>query len=111
MEIIDRYRGETRLLNMVEGYANYRHFYNNLCKGLNAIKEQLGLKYLTTYWARHTWSSIAYNELGISKDVISQALGHGNGNSVTDIYIDFSLKLIDDANRKVLDYVLYGKHQ
>ena len=35
------------------------------------------------------------------------ALGHAE-NSVTDIYIDFDDTKIDEANRKVLDYVFGG---
>ncbi len=108
MELIEKYKGEKHLLNFTDNYANYRHFYNNLCKGLGSIRNKLGLKSLTSYWARHTWATIAYNDCNISKDIIAQALGHGSG-SVTDIYLDKSQNLVDDANRKVLDWVLYGK--
>ena len=87
-------------------YANYRHFYNNLCKGLKEIKEQLGLEELTTYWARHSWATIA-RKLKISKDTIALALGHGS-HTVTDIYIEEDMAEVDEANRKVFDYVLYG---
>lgn len=105
-EIIDRYAGTDSLVNFAENYANYRHFYNNLCKGLNEVKKQLGLEELTTYWARHSWATIAH-KLKISKDVIAQALGHGS-HTVTDIYIEEDMEAVDEANRKVLDYVLYG---
>lgn len=105
-EIIERYAGKKRLVNFAENYANYRHFYNNLCKGLNAVKEQLGLEELTTYWARHSWATIA-RKLKISKDTIALALGHGS-HTVTDIYIEEDMAEVDEANRKVLDYVLYG---
>lgn len=105
-ELIEKYKGENYLLNYMESYQNYRHFYNNLCKGLSSIKEQLGIEELTTYWARHSWATIA-RKLRIHKDVIAQALGHG-GKTVTDIYIDEDMSPVDEANRKVLDYVLYG---
>jgi integrase len=59
---------------------------------------------LTSYWARHTWATIAYN-IGVSKDIISQALGHSNGVQVTDIYIQYDLEKVDEANRKVIDYI------
>ena len=104
--IIDRYAGTDRLVNFAENYGNYRHFYNNLSKGLNEIKKQLDLEELTTYWARHSWATIAH-KLKISKDVIAQALGHGS-HTVTDIYIEEDTQAVDEANRKVLDYVLYG---
>ncbi|MDE6222165.1 MAG: site-specific integrase [Muribaculaceae bacterium] len=105
-EIIDRYAGSEGLVNFAENYGNYRHFYNNLCKGLGEVKQQLGIEELTTYWARHSWATIAH-KLGVSKDVIAQALGHGS-HTVTDIYIEEDTKAMDEANRKVLDYVLYG---
>lgn len=107
MCIIERYSGGKRLLNFTDGYKNYRYFYNALCKGFKAIKEQLGLDDFTTYWARHSWATIAAS-LDIPKETIAAGLGHG-GNTVTDIYIDYDMRKVDDANRKVLDYVLYGR--
>ena len=62
---------------------------------------------LTTYWARHTWATLAAG-LEIPKETIAAALGHG-GNTVTDIYIDFDRKKVDEANRRVIDWVFYGK--
>jgi hypothetical protein len=58
---------------------------------------------LTTYWARHTWATIAA-ELDIPKETIAKALGHG-GREVTDVYIRFDDKKIDKANRQVIDYL------
>lgn len=62
---------------------------------------------ITTYWARHTWASIAA-QLDVPNETIAAALGHGFGNRITAIYIDFDSKKVDEANRKVLDYVLHG---
>ena len=62
---------------------------------------------ISSYWARHSWATIAAS-LDIPRDTIAHALGHG-GNTVTDIYIDFDEGKVDEANRKVLDWVLYGK--
>ncbi len=58
---------------------------------------------ISTYWARHTWATIA-SELDIPKETIAAALGHG-GNTVTDIYIDFDQKKVDEANRKIIAYL------
>ena len=63
---------------------------------------------LSQYWCRHTWATIAA-ELDIPKETIAAGLGHG-GNTVTDIYIRFDLRKVDEANRRVIDYVL-GKRQ
>lgn len=60
------------------------------------------------YWARHSWATIAYS-IGIPKDIISQALGHSFGVAITDVYIDYDNEKVDESNRRVLDWVLYGK--
>ena len=91
-EIIERYAGEEHLLNFTDSYANYRHFYNNLCNGLREIRDQLELEELTTYWARHSWATIAAS-LDIPKETIAAALGHG-GHTVTDIYIEFDKRKV-----------------
>lgn len=119
MEIINKYRGVKGLLCIADRWSDSRNFRHQCNKALQRIghveRKGLGGKKiitaewpeLTTYFARHSWATIAYS-IGISKDVIAQALGH-SGNTVTDIYIDKDPKLVDEANRRVLDWVLYGK--
>ncbi len=64
---------------------------------------------LSSYWARHTWGTYAA-ELDIPFDTISEALGHEHsGSETTLIYIKFRSQKIDPANRRVIDYLLYGK--
>jgi len=114
-EIINRYKGTNYLINILDNYTNYTSFTSKI----NAQLKRIGLvytdskgnkitkplfPYLTTYYARHTWATIAAS-LDIPKETIAAALGHG-GNTVTDIYINFDQKKIDQANRKVIDYLL-----
>lgn len=55
--------------------------------------------------ARRSWATIAA-ELDIPKDTIGKALGHSEwDSSTTDLYIKFDNKKIDEANRKVIDYL------
>lgn len=111
-KLIAQYRGDKNLLSYLDSYKDYRSFYMNTCKGLRAVKEAVNkrldepIKTLTTYYARHSWATIAAS-LDIPKDTIAAALGHG-GNTVTDIYIEFDRRKVDEANRRVLNYVLYG---
>ena len=118
-EIINRYHGNNYLLDVLDRYSNHKDYLHRLNENLQRIGnvEYVGCKgrkiykpyfpELTTYWARHSWATIAAS-LDIPKETIAAALGHG-GNTVTDIYIDFDRKKIDEANRKVIDWVLYGK--
>lgn len=95
--IIDKYPGKTHLLSFVEKVSCFRYNCNDL---LN--KQEKGL---TWYWARYSWANYAV-DLDIPKDIISEALGHKHGSTVTGIYIKYSLDKVDAANRKVIDYVL-----
>jgi len=44
--------------------------------------------------------------LEIPNETIAAALGHSFGNRTTAIYIDKDIRKVDEANRKVIDYVL-----
>lgn len=111
-EFIGKYRGDNHLLNYMDTYKDYRSFYMNTCIGLKAIRERLveknvaNIDTLTTYWARHSWATIAAS-LDIPKETIAAALGHSS-HTVTDIYIEFDYRKVDEANRRVLNWVLYG---
>jgi len=57
-------------------------------------------KPVSTYYARHSWATIARNH-GVPKDDIQAALGHGE--DVTDGYIDLDFGRIDRANLQILE--------
>ena len=46
------------------------------------------------------------NQLDIPRETITAALGHSYGNKTTAIYIAPDYRKVDEANRKVIDYVL-----
>jgi len=103
-EIIEKYRGKKYLLNTMENYADYRSATKRINKKLKDVAKECKInKKITTYYARHSWATIA-NRIGISRDTIRYALGHAGG-TVTDIYIDYDLEQVDEANRKVIDYI------
>lgn len=117
LEIINKYRGKEYLLNVMErNHGNYRNYMTAMNRGLKRLgdveRKGLGGKKVGTflfpgissYWARHTWATIAAS-LDIPKETISAALGHEIGSRVTSIYIDFDQKKVDEANRKVIDYL------
>ena len=116
--IIDKYHGTKNLLCIADRWTTHSQFGKQMNKALKRMGEmrRVGrggkkgfepiVPGLTTYWARHTWATIAAS-LDIPKETIAHALGHGN-DTVTDIYIDFDKRKVDEANRKVLDFV-FGK--
>ena len=119
MEIIARHksRKKDRLLSFLEeGDATVTNtFANNLTRHLRTIGEKERHSYyvtvhpieegITSYWSRHTWATMA-SELDIPMEVIGRSLGHSLwDNAVTSTYIKYDTKKIDEANRKVIDYL------
>lgn len=108
LQIIHRYKGKKYLLNIMENYSDYRTATKRINKKLKGVAEKCGIeKPITTYYARHTWATIA-SRLGIGRDTIRYALGHSL-NTVTDIYIDYDQEIVDKANRKVIDSLIIKK--
>ena len=77
--------------------------YHQRCKIINKHLKKLGglihsQEEITTYVFRYTYANIA-KQMGYSKDLIAEALGHEYGNKVTGIYLEqFDMKVIDDMN-------------
>lgn len=115
-EIINRYKGTGHLLSIRDRYINRKNFAFRMNHELQEIGEMKrvgrgGKKVyvplfpdLTAYWSRHTWATIAAS-LDIPIETISAALGHSYGSPTTAIYIAFDQRKVDDANRRVIDYV------
>lgn len=126
--LLDRYKGENYLVEAMDHVKDYRNYMNEINESLCLIgpmveeeiesDELFGetkkvsrlepiIPELTTYYARHCWATLAY-EIGISIDVISQALGHSMGNRTTLIYIKPDQGKVDAANKAVIDYLFDG---
>ena len=123
MKLIQKYRGEKKLLNFGETHEDKRSFVRTINKNLQKIgktdiinvrnrygrvkKEKIFkplFPHLTTYWARHTWATIAA-DIDIPDAVIDAALGHKPQYQIADIYIRRNEKKVDQAIKKVIDYV------
>lgn len=116
MHIIDKYKGEKYLLNFMDNNKDYKDILKQMNtqlklmgkverKGLGGKKSREPLfPQISTYWSRHTWATIAA-DLDIPIETISMALGHKAGYKITNVYIKFNQKKIDEANRKVIDYL------
>lgn len=127
-ELIDKYSGKSEYLleamDHYQHYENFLHYINDNLKEIGTIKWEMipdpndlfgqpklekhitpVIPGISSYFARHSWATFAY-DLGISLDVISQALGHSFGNRTTLIYVKSDRSKVDAANRKVIDFLL-----
>lgn len=114
--LLDKYKGKEHLLTWADEWKmeNFLHRCNLELQRIGAYKKkgrggkkiyQSLFPELTTYWARHTWATLA-SALDVPVDVIGHALGHSDeSHKVTNIYIKFDSVKVDNANRKVLDSI------
>ena len=115
MAIIEKYRGEKYLLSPMDRYTNHKNYLQHMNRALKKIglhyttsQKKTGTAFfpkLSSAWARHTWATVA-SALDIPVELIGRAMGHSwIKKIVTSIYIDFDMRKVDDANRKVIDAV------
>lgn len=115
LEIIHRYATDKRqscyLLPLIKRpgakdehcqYDSALRLYN---KRLKLLAKELGLKEnLTSYVARHSWATVAYDH-GISVAYISESLGHSS-EEVTYNYLEsFTVDMLANVNDFVIDIV------
>ncbi|MDR1129943.1 MAG: site-specific integrase [Prevotellaceae bacterium] len=121
MPLIEKYRDLTgeRVFKFYKMYSSIETFtaaingvYRKGAKGiiyptgLKKIGDAIGVNDLEFYAARHSWASVAQNDLDIDKYTVHTALNHViEEMKVTDIYTKKDWSPIDRANRKVLNYV------
>lgn len=108
--LLEQYRGRRALLTMADRYKTARDYNQHINAGLKRIIPEEPFSRLSTYWARHSWASIAYNELEAPIDTISAALGHQYGSRITAIYVNPDRRKVDELNRRMLDLV-FGSTQ
>jgi len=108
-ELLAKYRDDEggRVFSFYKRYSNERTFNKGVNDGLKQAAKITDIdKDLTSVFLRHSWATIARNKCNIDKDVIGKALNHIETiGTITDVYIETDWSIIDEANRKVLDYI------
>ena len=102
-------RHEGKLLNL-----STQHAVRVKCTSLVSVAAQricaaAGLPALTSYSFRHSWATIARNDVGASVDDVALALNHASAHHVTDKYIRKDFRRVDELNAEVLALV-FGLH-
>lgn len=92
-----------------ERYSDEAQFNRALNIGLRDIyKRYSGItgQKLQFYQFRHSWASVARNDLGADKGTIHESLNHVSRDfSIDDIYIKRDFRQINVLNAKVIDYI------
>ncbi len=95
-------------------YADFKGFNAGVNKGLKQLAETLDIdRGLSTYYARHTWATMASEDCEYNEMDVARALNHvgedggdfGKRLKVTRGYIHRRWEKTDKMNRQVLDFV------
>lgn len=107
LTLMEAYKGRRLLLGFADRYSTHKNFNTNVNKGLKEVGEAIGIEGLNTYYARHTWSTLAMNACGFDLDTVQQSLNHARrgADRITGIYIERDFSRAWEANRAVLDLV------
>lgn len=105
--LIEKYKGKERVFNFYERFATMESFNRAINIGLKGIGKEFGIERLQFYAARHSMATIAVNDVKISKYIVNDMLNHTDQSlRITELYIKKDFNTINEANVKLLDYVL-----
>ncbi len=111
-KIIDKYRDKSRkrLFDFHLRFSTVRIFRSSVNDGLKKVAKVCNIEVpLSSYYARHSWATIARNKCRIAKSDVDECLNHVDADTrMADVYIEKDWSFIDEANRKVIDFVLHS---
>ena len=105
--LVEKYKGKERVFNFSERFTTMDSFNRAINIGLKEVGKELGIDKLQFYAARHSMATIAVNDVKISKYIVNDMLNHTDQSlRITELYIKKDFNIINEANVKLLDYVL-----
>ena len=105
--LVEKYKGKSRVFNFYERFITMESSNRAINLGLKEIGKEIGIERLQFYAARHSMATIAVNDVKISKYVVNDMLNHTDQSlKITELYIKKDFSHINEANVKLLDYVL-----
>ena len=106
--LFEKYRDHKnkKVFSFANRYCDYTQLNKSVNKGLKEIGKLIGVDDLEFYAARHTFASVARNELFYDKTTVGEALNHlEKASMITDIYIKKDFTLVNRLNKDVIEFV------
>jgi len=110
--LLDKYASgpdDEFLFNFHKLYSSYDSFNANVNGGLRTICEHNKVEHVCVYTFRHSWATIAQNDLYAKTEEVAFALNHASAHKVTEGYITKDYSPISKLNQKVVDYIFENK--
>ena len=96
---------EGSLLNLSARYYDRHACTTQISHGITKLCAEAGLPAMTSYALRHSWATIARNEVGASEEDVAFCLNHSSAHRVTERYIRKDYSRVDKINAQVLALV------
>lgn len=99
------------LLNFHTRFTTADSFNANANNGIKQVCRAMGLPregWYSAYTFRHTWGTVAQNDVGATIAEVAFAMNHSHGHAVTRGYIKLDFTPAWELNAKVVDFVLFS---
>lgn len=107
--LFEKYKDRTgkRVFNFHKRFSSPESFNRAINLGLKEVADDLGLDGLQFYSARHSMATIALNDVRVDKYTVNDMLCHTDpAMKVTELYIKKDFAPINEANEKLMNFVL-----
>ena len=113
--LIEKYRNDIpnddRLFNFYQRFSSSDSFNSNINSGIKQICKSMGLAkndWYSVYTFRHTWGTIAQNDVRASISDVAFAMNHSGGHKITRGYIKIDFSSAWELNEKVIDFIFFS---
>lgn len=113
-QLFEKYRNtderDDRLLNFYQRMTTSDSFCANANSGIKHLCEAMGMpkeEWYSVYTFRHTWGTVAQNDIRASFADVAFAMNHSAGFKVTRGYIKVDYTPAWELNEKVVDFIFF----
>ncbi len=114
--IFEKYRNEKsdddHLFNFYQRMSTSDSFNANANSGIKQLCKSMGMpkeEWYSVYTFRHTWGTVAQNDVRASIDEVAFAMNHSAGHKVTRGYIKIDYSPAWELNDKVIDFIFFSE--
>jgi hypothetical protein len=110
--LMEKYAGTNEyLLNFHDRLKTSDSFNANVNIGIKQVCEAMGIpkedRYCV-YTFRHTWGTVAQNDVRASIDEVAFGMNHASGHTVTRGYVKIDFSSAWELNEKVIDFIFFS---
>jgi integrase len=115
LPLFDKYANtrtdDERLFNFYQRMSTSDSFCANANSGIKQLCEAMGMlkeERYSVYTFRHTWGTVAQNDVRASIEEVAFAMNHATAHKVTRGYIKPNYTLAWELNDKVIDFIFFS---